>query len=136
METFSTYLLSPLIERDVLNTQGARLKEELQGTLKAKMERLMYVVLMLLCAQPWAAQGQAQNAPTVTTANGTYIGVYNEAYNEDFFLGIPYAQPPTGNLRFQLPASINTSFSGTRDATAYYPECVGYGVLLTFQHIC
>lgn len=31
-------------------------------------------------------------APTVTVLNGTYAGVYNDNYNQDFFLGIPYAQ--------------------------------------------
>ena len=43
------------------------------------------------------------------------------------FLGIPYAQPPLGPLRLTIPQSLNSSFSGTKSATAYFPECVGYG---------
>lgn len=66
--------------------------------------------------------------PTVTVKNGTYVGVHNANYNEYFFLGIPYAQPPVGDLRFNPPASLNTSFAGTINATAYSPECLGYGV--------
>lgn len=30
--------------------------------------------------------------PTVTVKNGTYSGVYSPGYDQDFFLGMPYAQ--------------------------------------------
>jgi carboxylesterase type B len=33
--------------------------------------------------------------------NGTISGVHSSTYNEDYFLGIPYAQPPVNGLRFQ-----------------------------------
>jgi hypothetical protein len=66
--------------------------------------------------------------PTVTLKNGTYEGIHSDSYNQDFFLGIPFAQPPLGNLRLNLPASLNTSWKGVKKATEYYPECVGYGV--------
>ncbi|KAE9395822.1 alpha/beta-hydrolase [Gymnopus androsaceus JB14] len=39
------------------------------------------------------------------------------------FLGIPYAQPPIGDLRLKPPQSINASFNGTLDATSYGPHC-------------
>lgn len=32
------------------------------------------------------------SAPIVTVKNGSYAGVHNSFYNQDFFLGIPYAQ--------------------------------------------
>jgi carboxylesterase type B len=67
------------------------------------------------------------SAPTVTVKNGTISGVYSSTYNQDFFLGVPYAQPPVGELRFRNPQSLNTTISGTLEATAYAPECVGYG---------
>lgn len=66
--------------------------------------------------------------PNATTLNGTYVGVYNAEYGQDFFLGVPYAQPPLGALRFANPRSLNTSFDGLRDAKEYSDECVGYGV--------
>lgn len=31
-------------------------------------------------------------APVVTVKNGSYEGVRNEVYNQDFFFGIPYAK--------------------------------------------
>ncbi|KXT06800.1 hypothetical protein AC578_7089 [Pseudocercospora eumusae] len=65
--------------------------------------------------------------PTVTVKNGTIAGVHSSTYNEDYFLGIPFAQPPLGELRFRNPQSINTSFDGTLEATEYAPECYGYG---------
>lgn len=66
--------------------------------------------------------------PNATTLNGTYVGVYNAEYDQDFFLGVPYAQPPLGELRFANPRSLNASFEGSRNATEYSDECVGYGV--------
>ena len=40
----------------------------------------------------------------------------------DEFLGIPYAAPPTGNLRWRPPASP-ASWEGVRDATQFGPSC-------------
>lgn len=65
--------------------------------------------------------------PTANTKNGTYAGRYLPEYNQDLFLGMPFAQPPVGDLRFRNPLSLNTSFSGQRSAANYASECVGYG---------
>ncbi|KAJ7863725.1 Alpha/Beta hydrolase protein [Mycena olivaceomarginata] len=54
--------------------------------------------------------------PSVTIKNGTV------SFNQTLFLGIPYAQPPVGDLRLRPPRSINASF-GTLDASAYGPHC-------------
>ncbi|OQE38381.1 hypothetical protein PENCOP_c008G00547 [Penicillium coprophilum] len=67
------------------------------------------------------------SSPTVTVRNGTYTGVRSSTYNQDFFLGMPYAQQPVGNLRFTVPQSLNASWGDTRDATQYSDICVGYG---------
>lgn len=37
------------------------------------------------------------------------------------FLGVPYAQPPTGELRFRAPQPVNP-WSGERDATKWAPK--------------
>lgn len=73
---------------------------------------------------------QDSGAPTVNVLNGSYYGIHNSVYNQDFFLGIPFSQPPIGDLRFRLPQSLNSTWSGTKNATEYSPECVGYGVSL------
>lgn len=59
--------------------------------------------------------------------NGTLTGKYSKEYDQDYFLGIPYSQPPVGPLRFRPAASLNTSWTGTRNATEYSPQCFGYG---------
>ncbi|KAK7712411.1 hypothetical protein SLS64_004795 [Diaporthe eres] len=75
----------------------------------------------LVLASPLKATQEA--APTATVKNGTYIGVYNPEYNQDFFLGIPYAQPPVGDLRFRNPVSLNSSWQAPADATEFSPAC-------------
>lgn len=100
----------------------------------AVAELAMNPLKILLCAVAFLFQyvvsqsAASSQAPTVTVTNGTYSGVYQPKYRQDFFLGVPYAQPPIGSLRYRIPASLNATWSGTRNATAYSPECVGYGV--------
>lgn len=65
--------------------------------------------------------------PTATIRNGTYSGVRSDTYDQDFFLGIPYAQQPVGDLRFTVPQSLNETWNGSRDAKEYSDICVGYG---------
>ncbi|KIV99395.1 uncharacterized protein PV09_08938 [Verruconis gallopava] len=69
---------------------------------------------------------RSSSAPTAQTKNGTYQGVYSPEYDQDFFLGMPYVQPPVGDLRFRNPVPLNDSWTGTRQATEYSGECYGY----------
>lgn len=84
-------------------------------------------------AQAWWYQS---NGPTATVKNGTVVGTHSSAYNQDFFLGIPYAQPPLGVLRFTNPQSLNSSFAGSLSATQYSPDCVGYGDDVALSEDC
>lgn len=65
--------------------------------------------------------------PTANLRNGTYIGVTDSVNNQEYFLGMPYAQAPTGSLRFAAPQPLQTSFSEPRSATQYGKACIGYG---------
>ncbi|KAL4167891.1 hypothetical protein KRP22_011299 [Phytophthora ramorum] len=73
------------------------------------------------------ATASAANPPTVTVKNGSYYGVYQDTYDQDLFLGMPYAQPPVGDLRFRNPEPLNSTWSDSKNATEYSPECYGYG---------
>ncbi|CAH0056298.1 unnamed protein product [Clonostachys solani] len=65
--------------------------------------------------------------PSAHLSNGTYQGVYSREYEQDYFLGIPYAQPPIGSLRFAPPQALTESFNEPRSATEYGLMCIGYG---------
>ncbi|EGZ15181.1 hypothetical protein PHYSODRAFT_260015 [Phytophthora sojae] len=64
-----------------------------------------------------AALASASDPPTVNIKNGSYYGVYQETYDEDLFLGMPYAQPPVGDLRFRVPELLNTTWTDAKNAT-------------------
>ncbi|KAM0263126.1 hypothetical protein ACHAPA_008959 [Fusarium lateritium] len=85
-----------------------------------------------------ATLAQTINAvsPTAATLNGTYVGKHLSSWNQDVFLGIPYAQPPTGNLRFKWPQSLNTSFDEERTATEYGDSCMQYTQNWTMSEDC
>ncbi|XP_054155741.1 cholinesterase-like [Oppia nitens] len=65
-------------------------------------------------------------APVVTTRNGQVRGIIKtlddgtELYVYD---GIPYAEPPIGNLRFRKPVPIG-NWSGVYDAVKYRQSCI------------
>ena len=58
--------------------------------------------------------------PVAGTATGPVRGLANGAVDE--FLGIPYAAPPVGPLRWRSPQPA-ASWSGVRDATQFAPHC-------------
>lgn len=74
----------------------------------------------------WAGHPSA-TGPKATVKNGSYFGLHNDFYNVDYVLGIPFAQPPTGDLRLALPVSLNSSFD-TRNATELGPGCIEFSV--------
>lgn len=78
----------------------------------------------------------AASSPTATVKNGTLEGLYSSTWDQDFFLGIPYAQPPIGQLRFRWPQSLNTTYDGVRDATEYGYSCYQYASTFNLSEDC
>jgi para-nitrobenzyl esterase len=63
-------------------------------------------------------------APVASTRDGVLRGKTVGAVNE--FLGIPYAAPPVGQLRWRPPQPA-ASWAGVRDATKFGPHCAQPG---------
>jgi para-nitrobenzyl esterase len=87
--------------------------------MSAKVVRRLLVVLTIL-ALP-AALWAESFAPRVQTASGKVEG--KEEGPVRVFLGIPYAAPPVGDLRWKPPAPV-TKWSGVRQATAFGAHCM------------
>lgn len=64
-------------------------------------------------------------APSVTFRNGTVVGASSNGIEN--FKGIPYAQPPTGDLRLRAPVPISSSI-GTIDGTKVPKSCPQMGL--------
>jgi para-nitrobenzyl esterase len=67
-----------------------------------------------------ASVAPAPPGPVVVTSNGAVRGM--TAGTTDEFLGLPYAAPPAGQLRWR-PPHPPASWRGIRDATAFAPHC-------------
>jgi len=93
------------------------------------MHKLLSTLSFLACILT------AASSPTVAVKNGTLKGLYSSEWDQDFFLGIPYAQPPVGNLRFRWPQP-SLSYNGTRDATQYGYSCYQYASTFNLSEDC
>lgn len=83
----------------------------------------MWLALCLV----YAVFAAAQDNPTVDIANGSLSGLHLPEFDQNLFLGVPFAKPPVGDLRFAHPRPYDTPWSGLRDASAYGPSCYGAG---------
>ena len=93
--------------------------------MNAKIRRSLVVWAML--ALPLALFGES-SAPQVKTATGVIEGKDDGTVRE--FLGIPYAAPPVGELRWKPPVAA-AKWSGVRKATEFGAHCMQGKVLAT-----
>jgi para-nitrobenzyl esterase len=70
-----------------------------------------------------AAMAQAADGPKVKTVQGVVVGKTINDGKVKAFLGLPYAAPPVGELRWKAPQSAG-AWKGERDASKYGAHCV------------
>ncbi|TPX17784.1 uncharacterized protein E0L32_002885 [Thyridium curvatum] len=71
---------------------------------------------------------EERNRPLVRLPQGQILGIRKEEALPrpvDAFLGVPYAQPPTGDRRFRAPAKLPSAPDSIVDASAYGPAAPG-----------
>ncbi|XP_078597936.1 cholinesterase-like [Branchiostoma floridae x Branchiostoma japonicum] len=85
--------------------------------------RFSFLFVLVVIALLTVVSGQ--DSPTRTTASGDIVGFTSIADGRtvENYLGIPYAAPPTGNLRFSPPRPVQ-SWEGVRNASVFGNECV------------
>ena len=65
----------------------------------------------------------AQTPPQVTIRNGVIAGATNAATGVRMYKGIPFAAPPTGELRWKPPQPV-ANWTGVRATSAFGPRCM------------
>ncbi|XP_050727486.1 esterase E4-like isoform X2 [Eriocheir sinensis] len=119
----TTFLLSPSPHTAGTGSQAL----SLHHTLYRCSMKLVTLVAVVAAA---AGAVAAKELPLVDTEGGRVSGILEETLKgREFnsFYGIPFAQPPVGNLRFKDPAAP-TKWDGTRDASTSAAPCIHYQV--------
>lgn len=83
------------------------------------------VLMCLACACSSQRNSILQGTVTqiVQTKQGAVRGVVNDAQSVELFAGIPYAQPPVGDLRWKEPQSLK-AWTGVFEANAFAPKAM------------
>lgn len=90
------------------------------------MRKFFLIFLVLIAMKTSMAETRSL---TVATGEGRVSGKMLNEGKVHAFLGIPYAAPPVGNLRWRAPERP-AAWKGLRDATKFAPHCV-QGVVFT-----
>lgn len=106
------------------------------STSLSSMFALVFTIFALNLDACLAQTSGNSTAPIATVKNGTFAGRYLPVWDQDLFLGIPYAQPPLGQLRFKTPQILNTSFAETKDASQYGHSCYQYATNFNLSEDC
>ncbi len=82
---------------------------------------LFFSMLLLLCHQQNQAQAENAFPVQVRTVNGTIEGNYDTHSGIQKFFGIPFAQPPVGELRWKAPQPME-NWDGVKQTKTFGPR--------------
>ncbi|KAJ6584090.1 esterase 1 [Mycena vulgaris] len=66
----------------------------------------------------------ANASPTIHLGSTTLVGLDISPFQQELFAGIPFAEPPLGNLRFMPPVLKSYLDGDTFDASSFGPACL------------
>ena len=90
------------------------------------IDSLLFFFLVLANAQSYTAITSNATGPIVDLSYVRYVGYTNATAGIHYFRGIPFAQPPIGDLRWRSPRPIEAknNFTGqTINASKIAPAC-------------
>jgi para-nitrobenzyl esterase len=88
--------------------------------MKASVSSTFLAVAALLAL---ALTTRGQTTDLIKTASGTVEGAGRQSSGVRIFKGIPFAQPPVGDLRWKEPQPVK-NWQGVRQAKAFGPRCM------------
>jgi para-nitrobenzyl esterase len=100
----------------------------IRKTGEAKIKKLaiavaiVAVVALLAIFRPWVPKAAADNGALRHPLAGDLVG-FADKHDTYAWLGVPFAQPPVGPLRWRAPQPP-ASWQGTRQALALSPACM------------
>lgn len=80
------------------------------------------IPLYLFLTAAFADSHYHHHPPKVNLKSGTITGISDDHFDQDIFLGIPYATPPINKNRFEAVGLYDVSLDGFQ-ATNYGPSC-------------
>lgn len=89
--------------------------------------KIKYIGLLLLAIPFFSKAQQAENQNAfpvqISTANGIIEGEFDIKTNIQSFKGIPFAQPPVGDLRWKAPQNL-TKWAGVKQTKKFGPRAI------------
>ncbi|MBT9333368.1 carboxylesterase/lipase family protein [Paracidobacterium acidisoli] len=86
----------------------------------------VHAIVLCFCSTFFCVPAWCAAAPQVHLNDGAVAGKWSDDGAIRIFLGVPYAAPPVGALRWKAPQPV-TPWQGVRQAVAFGSRCIQWG---------